>query len=238
MRMLDLCSGLGGASEAMLANGWEVTRIENNKELGYVPNTIICDVKDVEWWAMEKPDLIWASPPCNEWSDGFHSKKATLRRDGEEYIPNLDILNTCFEIINDIKPKYWVIENVRGAREFFNPILGEPTQVIDGIYLWGKFPHIAMPAAYKHRKISKKFDMHDKLRANKRAKIPFEVSLQLMQAIQEQTTLEDWFCLSKGLGSPVGSRYIFKILMDCEMCGVEINTHRPPYCDYCWGEEE
>ena len=34
--------------------------------------------------------------------------------------------------------------------------------------------------------------MNDKLRANKRAKIPFEVSLQLMRAIQEQTSLEDW----------------------------------------------
>ena len=192
MRMWDLCSGLGGASEAMLANGWEVTRIENNNELGYVPNTIICNVEDVEWWAMETPDLIWASPPCNEWSNGYNSKKCTMRRNGEEYIPNLDILNTCFEIINDIKPKYWVIENVAGAQEFFNPILGNPTQVIDGIYLWGKFPRLAMPVNYQHTKISKKFDMNDKLRANKRAKIPFEVSLQLMRAIQEQTSLEDW----------------------------------------------
>ncbi len=192
MRMWDLCSGLGGASEAMLANGWEVTRIENNNELGYVPNTIICNVEDVEWWAMDRPNLIWASPPCNEWSDGFHSKKATMRRNGEEFIPNLSILNTCIEIIQETKPKYWVIENVRGACEFFNPILGEPTQVIDGIYLWGNFPRLAMPVNYKHRKISKEFDMNDKLRANKRAKIPFEVSLQLMRAIQEQTTLEDW----------------------------------------------
>ena len=115
-----------------------------------------------------------------------------MKRNGEEYIPNLDILNTCIEIIEETKPKYWVIENVRGAREFFNPILGKPKQVINGIYLWGEFPYIALPAGYKHRKISKEFDMNDKLRANKRAKIPFEVSLQLMRSIQEQTTLEDW----------------------------------------------
>ena len=43
MKMLDLFSGLGGASEAMLANGWEVLRIENNPELALVPNTkIMC----------------------------------------------------------------------------------------------------------------------------------------------------------------------------------------------------
>lgn len=36
-------------------------------------------------------------------------------------------------------------------------------------------------------------------------------------------------------------RYIFKILMDCETCGVEINTHQPPYCLDCWrlrGDDE
>ena len=26
------------------------------------------------------------------------------------------------------------------------------------------------------------------------------------------------------------------ILMDCEICGVMINTHRPPYCSCCWDE--
>jgi site-specific DNA-cytosine methylase len=30
MRMLDICSGLGGASEAFIDAGWEVTRLENN----------------------------------------------------------------------------------------------------------------------------------------------------------------------------------------------------------------
>jgi len=192
--MWDLCSGLGGASEAMLSNGWKVTRIENNNELGYVPNTIICDVEAFALRVdeLDTPDLIWASPPCNEWSDGFNSKKCTMRRAGEEYIPNLDILKTCMKIISEANPSYWVIENVKGAQEFFNPILGKPTQVIDGIYLWGNFPRLAMPVNYQHRKISKEFDLNDKLRANKRAKIPFEVSLQLMRSIQEQTTLEDW----------------------------------------------
>ena len=38
--MLDLFSGLGGASEAMLNHGWDVLRIENNPELALVPNKL------------------------------------------------------------------------------------------------------------------------------------------------------------------------------------------------------
>ena len=190
MMMWDLCSGLGGASEAMLANGWDVTRIENNNQLGYVPNTIICNVEDVEWWAMETPDLIWASPPCLEFSNAYNAPKNQARMQGLDYEPNMDILNTCIEIIEDIKPKHWVIENVVGAQEYFNPILGKPTQIIESFCLWGKFPRIAMPVNYKHLKPD--VGSKNPLRSNYRAKIPFEVSLQLMRAIQEQTSLEDW----------------------------------------------
>ena len=45
MKVLDLFSGLGGASEAMLSNGWEVQRIENNMLLKGVPNTNIIVAK-------------------------------------------------------------------------------------------------------------------------------------------------------------------------------------------------
>jgi site-specific DNA-cytosine methylase len=41
MKMLDLFSGLGGASEAFVRAGWEVMRIENNPLLSEVPNTEI-----------------------------------------------------------------------------------------------------------------------------------------------------------------------------------------------------
>jgi hypothetical protein len=193
----DLCSGLGGASEAFLANGWDVLRVENNPALEHVPNTLMIDLKsfyeDIDFWVQTMPPtIIWASPPCNEWSDGFNSKKAKMRRAGETYEPDLQLFKLCEKIIHQVNPEYHVIENVRGAREFFNPIIGEPAQQINGIYLWGNFPFIALPAGFKHRKVSKKFDMHDPLRANKRAKIPYEVSLGLLRGLTEQKKLGDW----------------------------------------------
>ena len=84
-RMVDLFSGLGGASESMLNNGWEVLRIEQNAELSLVPNTQIMSVEDFgkevekhikQGYNFEQPNLIWASPPCTDFSDGFFSPKS------------------------------------------------------------------------------------------------------------------------------------------------------------------
>ena len=91
MKMLDLFSGLGGASEAMLNHGWEVKRIEKNPELVLVPNTEIMDVYDLgqlldiniaDGHYPDQPTLIWASPPCTDFSNGFSSPKSIAIRAG------------------------------------------------------------------------------------------------------------------------------------------------------------
>ena len=47
MKVLDLCSGLGGFSEAFVNDlDWEVMRIENNPLLSEVPHTEIIDIFD------------------------------------------------------------------------------------------------------------------------------------------------------------------------------------------------
>ena len=193
--MWDLCSGLGGASEAFLHNGWTVIRIENNPDLKYVQDTIIMDLKDFEkeMDSYPRPDLIWASPPCLEFSNAFAAPKMQARMLQEEYNPNMEMFRLCENIIHQMNPDYWVIENVMGAQEYFNDFIGKPNQIITSFCLWGQFPRILMPKGYKHLK----HDVGSKnpLRSNYRAIIPYEVSLQLMKSIQEQTKIEDWFLL-------------------------------------------
>jgi len=195
MRMLDLFSGLGGASEAMLAAGWEVHRLENNLLLKDVPGTIIQDIQT--WPFQEVPagyyDLIWASPPCVDFSDGYSSPKMRARRAGEDYNPDLTLVKRSIEIIEYLMPEYHVIENVRGAQPYFEDLLGKPNQIIGSAYLWGKFPKISVPAGWK---MPSKYEndawSSDPLRANKRAKIPYEISNGLRLAIQNQMTLDRW----------------------------------------------
>jgi len=202
-KMLDLCSGLGGASEAMLNHGWEVKRIENNLLLKQVPNTEIMCVKqlhaDLKQKLLqgeemtEKIDLVWASPPCTEFSLGFAAPRSIAAREGKEYYPKeaIEFVVICKEIIDMIQPQYWMIENVRGSIKFLEPILGKPAMIIDSIVLWGRFPSFAMEPGFKHKKLDDWSS--NPIRANVRALIPYEVSDAIRQSIESQKTLSYWF---------------------------------------------
>jgi len=203
-KMLDLCSGLGGASESMLNHGWEVKRIENNLLLQQVPNTEIMCVKSLHYELKQKLlqgqeiteeiTLVWASPPCTDFSLGYHAPRSVALRAGEEYYPKeaIELVITIKEIIDMIQPRYWIVENVRGAIKYLEPILGKPTMKIDSIVLWGQFPSFAMEPGYKHVKDDSLWS-DNPLRANARAKIPYEVSDAIRQSIESQKTLSYWF---------------------------------------------
>jgi len=198
--MLDICSGLGGASEAFLNNGWEVKRIDNNILLKNVPNTVIMDVFQLEttianliktWPDFDTIDFVWCSPPCTDFSMAYNSPRSKAQRNGEDYYPAgaIEMVKCCKRIIDMLQPRYWVIENVSGATTWLNDILGEPTQRVGAFVFWGKFPHIHMPADWKHHKDKGAGWSDDPLRANRRALVPYEISEAFRIAIGEQKSL-------------------------------------------------
>lgn len=192
--MLDLCSGLGGASQPMLDSGWDVVRIENNPLLKDVPHTHLENILDWNHENMRGPslDLIWASPPCREFSQAYSSPKTIARREGKPYAPNLDLMLKCKEIIETLESRYWVIENVIGAIEDFKPYLGNPRQIVGPFVLWGNFPYFEMPPDFKHNKYAGDKHSRNPLRANYRAVIPYPLADGLRKAIQEQHSILEW----------------------------------------------
>jgi len=204
-RMIDLCSGLGGASEAFVAAGWEVLRIDNNPLMSGVPHTKIIDIFEFEEWlednlhhnvcsseCMSAPDLIWFSPPCLEFSTAYGSPRSIAQRDGIEWNPSLDILQCGLRIIKMLEPKYWVIENVRGAIKFFEDDLGTPNQIHQAYVLWGKFPGF-QPGHFASK--AEKDSRHSPIRSNLKAKIPIELSQSLFEAIETQRSLFDYVAI-------------------------------------------
>jgi len=205
LKVLDLFSGLGGFSEAFIEYEDEVLRIENNPLLSEVPNTeIMCvldlldELKSQLAKGKLKPkflniDIIVASPPCDEFSLAFSAPQAIASRSGgfDEYNPSMELIEATYEIIEILKPRYYIIENVRGSIRHFKKLDIEPNQIMKQTYvLYGKFPLIEN----KHYTTKKAKDTgsQDPLRANKRAIIPFEMSLNLRNAILNQKTIFDY----------------------------------------------
>jgi len=202
MKVLDLCSGLGGFSEAFVAAGHEVLRIENNPLLAEVPHTDIIDLFDVRDLLEENVadngdaflrnvDIILFSPPCYEFSLAFDAPRAVWAREnaGIPYEPSMDLLECGMEIIELLKPKYWIVENVRGASPFFSQILGRARQINDAYFFWGNFPSF-VPAMFPSK--AEKDERWNPLRANVRGKIPLEISEALLAAIESQKCILDY----------------------------------------------
>tara|TARA_R110000822_G_scaffold134911_3_gene272573 strand:- start:268 stop:879 length:612 start_codon:yes stop_codon:yes gene_type:complete len=200
MKVLDLCSGLGGFSEAFLnCPSWEVMRIENNPLLSEVPNTEIMDViafrdnlHDMISRGYEPiyPELILASPPCREFSLGYASPRSIASREGtlEHYKPNLEILFAVMDIIKMLKPRFFIIENVKGSIRYFEEHLGQPRCSHGSFWFYGNFPLFEVNEPLKNKSKNDKGSKHP-LRVQYRALIPLPISKSIKNAIECQTSL-------------------------------------------------
>lgn len=165
--MLDLFAGLGGASEAMRRRGWEVVTVDNDPEFGC---TITADLS--AWsWDGRTPDLVWASPPCTE----FSRESMPWCRTG--VAPSLALVESALRIVRECGPAWWVIENVRGAIRPFAPLLGPPKQSHGPFFLWGQFP----PFRATVRPFKERLSSSQRAR---RAKVPAAISESLAAAVE------------------------------------------------------
>lgn len=191
-RMLDLFSGLHGASSAFLARSdWEVISVDNNPIL----NPTICmnvedliHTEDFARWVADALqgktfDLIWASPPCVE----FYKVTRPYFPDDYGNEPDMTLVKLSKYIIEVLKPKTWVIENTKSGTKFIKPILGNYRQCFDPFFLWGNFPKFDadVPKNYKAQNDKR----WSELRSNHKAKIPYSISIGLLEAISYQKRL-------------------------------------------------
>jgi len=174
MIMLDICSGLAGASKAMRERGWRVVTVDIDPS--FSPD-VVADVRDFVWQG-ERPDLIWCSPPCDEFSREFMPWCKT------GVAPSMDLVLACKRIIDQARPRFWVIENVRGAVRYFEPVLGKGRGNYGAFFLWGNFPDLGQVVIKDRKKES-----YPSSRPDLRAMIPAALSLAMARAIERQPVL-------------------------------------------------
>ena len=174
MLMLDLCCGLGGASKAMKERGWDVITVDIVPEFN---PSIVADLRTFHY-SGPRPDLVWASPPCTEFSKYSMPESWACNRGGKKE-PDLSLMLAAKRVIDEVNPRWWVIENVRGAVEFFEPHLGRVRKRSGSRYLWGEFPPFDCSPGYGKWRLPPSPD-----RAAKRSEIPRQLSLALCQAVE------------------------------------------------------
>ena len=173
--MLDLFAGMGGASASMRRHGWEVVTVDADPAFG-------CTITaDLTYWSptgLGRFDLVWASPPCLEFS---RDHLPWLR--GKYPPPSLDLVKAAARIVAEADPVWWVIENVRGSVRWIKPLLGPVRQQVGQAFLWGRFPQIDC-----------RVDPHkERLSSSKRAEraaIPYAISDALRRACEAPRLVE------------------------------------------------
>ena len=124
-KMLDLFCGTKSMSNAFAAAGWEVYTVDWEKS--FQPS-LVADIgsltaEDIIKLCDGVPDVIWMSPDCTSYSVaaiGRHRKKNLVTDELEpvsEYAKFCDQVNSHIidVVVNQLKPKYWFIENPRGG---------------------------------------------------------------------------------------------------------------------------
>ncbi len=156
---VDLCAGLGGWADGLLAEGWDVVGFDIVRhEYGsqkYPAQLVLQDIRTLDGRQFRgKVSLIVASPPCQKYSymsmPWTRAKDlARWYRDAEhpERLVELNALfNACLRIGHEAECPI-VIENVRGAQ----PWVGRARWAFGSFMLWGDVPAL-MPATLRAKK--------------------------------------------------------------------------------------
>jgi len=188
MKALDLFCGLGGWSDGLAMEGFEVMGVEIDPKIAslYKHPVLIEDVRNLPGKMFKDFDLIVGSPPCRDFSVAtYFGKKYWKEKPNPEN--GLTMVKSFLRIVEEAKPGYWLMENVPRLQEYID--LEPKCKVNLTKYMrrafWGNFPPFLIVIDGTQPKIQ---DFQGKYRKWERARIPMSISRALGKAVQQQIT--------------------------------------------------
>lgn len=193
-KALDLFCGLGGWSDGLALEGFECLGVEIELKIAklYKHKVIIADVRSVDGSKFKGFDLIVGSPPCRDFTqlpDHSITRKGIKRewirpKDPEQ---GLILVNAFLKFVDDAKPQFWLMENVKGLKKYIGaPRVESHLSYTDkgfkGMFrcFWGNFPHFLI-----YRGITQgKTRLSALNRSWERARIPLPISRGLGRTLR------------------------------------------------------
>lgn len=138
MKILELFAGTRSIGTAFENEGHEVFSVEWDKDFEnidlYADIGQLTAAEIIEKFG--RPDVIWASPDCTSYSIAAISHHRTREEDGNlapksEYATFCDKVNTnMLKLIEELRPKYFFIENPRGGMRKMRFMQGIPRYTV------------------------------------------------------------------------------------------------------------
>ena len=139
LKVLELFAGTRSIGRAFERRGHDVFSIEWNKDFENI--SLYKDISELT--AQEiiesfgRPDVIWASPDCTTFSIAAISHHRRKNEETGNLDPVSDYANFCdkvdthvLDLIRELAPKYWFIENPRGGMRKMTWMQGLPRYTV------------------------------------------------------------------------------------------------------------
>ena len=117
VKVLELFSGTGSVGKCCKALGWDVVSVDMLLPADHQVDIMNFDYKQ---YSKDEFDIVWASPPCTEYSNLQNCWLGRKKKDGIIYTKEImnknmneadKLVLKSFEIIDYFNPHYWFLEN-------------------------------------------------------------------------------------------------------------------------------
>lgn len=208
---MDLFAGLGGFSAAFAdADGWDVVTVDIEER--FSPD-IQADVMDLRPSDLPDADVVLASPPCVDFSVACIVDKWEYdERQRPKHLPRMPQIVESVAVVfrtlwlaYELSPTYWLMENPQGMLRKW---IGEPVAQVHYCQygsdfnkptdLWGRHPpmayekcpgkpqcgHVSNPREVNTFRDESRTRAVDTTNSAERAKVPYELSAVILDAIE------------------------------------------------------
>jgi len=129
--VVDLFSGTGSATAAFAdSDDWSVFRVEGDPEIVDAYGAELqADILKLELGDLPDADVVWASPPCTDFSIACCHKKWTKDKlpQVKSVAESVRLVYRTLWLIQELDPDWWFLENPRGMLRNVMPFPPEGT---------------------------------------------------------------------------------------------------------------